>query len=144
MLNETRVSPTEAHRLMTTEGFTYLDVRTDAEFAMGHPEGAFNVPFLLESGAGMVPNPSFIEVVAGTFSKDTKLIVGCKAGGRSARATEALYAAGFLAVLDQNAGWDGHKGTFGELVTAGWSRCGLPVAAVAAPGRTYAELAELS
>ena len=37
-----------------------------------------------------------------------------------------LEAAGFVAVVDQRAGWDGERGPFGEVVTPGWKRAGLP------------------
>ena len=40
-----RISPTEAHEKMRSEGFTYVDVRTEGEFLEGRPAGAINVPF---------------------------------------------------------------------------------------------------
>ena len=39
-----RISPEEAHAKVTNEGYAYVDVRTEAEFAAGHPAGAYNVP----------------------------------------------------------------------------------------------------
>lgn len=112
-----RISPAEAHAKMKDDGFTYVDVRTEDEFAAGHPTDAINVPF----------DPDFVATMSKRFAKDAPLIVGCKMGGRSARAAAALVEAGFTRVLDQRAGFDGTRGTFGELVEPGWSRCGLPV-----------------
>lgn len=111
-----RISPAEAHAKMKDEGFTYVDVRTPDEFAAGHPEGARNVPL----------DDAFIVEMAKAFAKDAKIIVGCKSGGRSARAAHELAIAGFTNVLDQRAGWDGTRGTFGEIVEPGWSRTDLP------------------
>jgi rhodanese-related sulfurtransferase len=111
-----RISPAEAHAKMVDEGFTYVDVRTPDEFASGHPAGAINVPL----------GDEFIAAIGARFAKDAPLIVGCKSGVRSARASRALDAAGFTRVFDQRAGWDGVRGTFGEITEPGWRRCGLP------------------
>lgn len=135
-----RISPAEAHTKMKDESFVYVDVRTEGEFAAGHPAGAFNVPVMNASAAGMEPNPDFVAVVARAFAKDAPLIVGCKMGGRSARAARALTEAGFTRVLDQGAGWDGTKGAFGELVEPGWSRVGLPTETGEPEQRSYATL----
>ena len=43
-MSDEPISPQDAHDLMTREGYTYVDVRTEGEFANGHPEGAVNVP----------------------------------------------------------------------------------------------------
>lgn len=128
MSDVTRISPAEAHAKMKDEAFTYVDVRTDEEFADGHPEGAVNVPFMRTSPSGMEPNPAFLSTMERAFEKDAPLVVGCKMGGRSARAAQALTGAGFTRVLDQRAGWDGTRGTFGEITEPGWSRTALPTA----------------
>jgi len=127
----TRLSPAEAHAKMRDEGFVYVDVRPEDEFAAGHPEGAYNVPFTHEA---------FLEVMSRVFDRSAPLIVGCKLGKTSVRAAKALLAAGFTRVVEQRAGWDGARGTFGELVEPGWSRCGLPAGAGAPEGRAYASL----
>jgi rhodanese-related sulfurtransferase len=125
---------------MTGEAFTYVDVRTEDEFEAGHPEGAVNVPLMLAGAAGMSPNPDFLPVMEKVFAKDAAIIVGCKMGGRSARAAQALTQAGFSRVLDQSGGWDGTKGTFGELITPGWSRASLPTETGQPEERSYAAL----
>ena len=111
-----RISPAEAHAKMTAEGFTYVDVRTPEEFAEGRPAGAINVPL----------GDDFVRAMEAKFAKDAPIVVGCKAGGRSLRAANALIAAGFTNVLDQRAGFDAARGAFGEVTEPGWSRAGLP------------------
>ncbi len=113
-----RIGPAEAHAKTRDEGFVYVDVRSEDEFAAGHPAGAVNVPSSLAD---------FVSVMEKRFGKEGAIILGCKSGNRSLRAAKALEAAGFTRVLDQRAGWDGARGTFGELVEPGWSRAGLPV-----------------
>lgn len=128
MTEPTRISPAEAHARMQDEGYTYVDVRTPEEFAEGRPEGSVNVPFLIQGEGGLVPNPAFLDRMAKLFAKQAKLVVGCKAGGRSLKAAKALLEAGYANVLDQRAGWDGSRSAFGELTEPGWSRVGLPTA----------------
>lgn len=135
-----RVSPAEAHTKMKDEAFTYVDVRTEEEFEAGHPEGAFNVPWMLASPSGMSPNSEFVAVMESAFAKDAPLIVGCKAGGRSAKAAQALERAGFTNLLDQRAGWDGARGSFGEVTEPGWSRISLPSETGAPTEHAYATL----
>jgi rhodanese-related sulfurtransferase len=89
---------------------------------------------------GMTPNPSFLEVMTATFLKDAKIVVGCKTGGRSLRAAEALAAHGYLNVLDQRAGWDGVRDPFGQIREPGWSRAGLPAEKGAPAGCAYGDL----
>ena len=45
---------------------------------------------------------------------------------RSLKAQAMLVAAGFTNVLEQRAGWDGARGSFGEVIEEGWKRAGLP------------------
>jgi len=134
-----RVSPQEAFDLVK-DGWSYVDVRSEPEFAAGHPAGSFNVPIAHMGGGGMTPNPDFLAVMEKAFGKEAKIVVGCKAGGRSLRAAQALVGAGFTNVIDQRAGWDGAPGAFGQTAEPGWSRVGLPVATGAAAGRDYADV----
>ena len=135
-----RVGAEEARRLIEIEGHAYVDVRTVEEFDAGHPEGAYNVPIALSGPMGMQPNGDFVAVMERTFAKDARIVVGCKMGGRSLRAAEALVAAGFSNVVDQRAGFDGARDPFGRLTEPGWRPAGLPVATKAADGRSWAEL----
>jgi rhodanese-related sulfurtransferase len=136
-----RVSPEDAKQLVDEEGYAYLDVRSIQEFDQGHPEGAYNIPLLHMTPAGMQPNPDFMEVVRSIFEPDAKIVVGCKAGGRSLKAAQAMAQAGYSQVIDQRAGFVGATDPFGQVVEPGWQRKGLPVATRPEPGRSYAELA---
>jgi rhodanese-related sulfurtransferase len=122
-----RVSPAEAHRLVQEEGYTFVDVRTEAEFAAGRPAGAKLVPWAFSGPSGMTPNPDFVATMSSTFTKDAKLVLGCRSGGRSLKAAQALAAAGFTNVVDQRAGWDGARNSFGQVTEKGWAAEGLPV-----------------
>jgi rhodanese-related sulfurtransferase len=130
-----RISPGEASAKLL-EGWTYVDVRTTQEFEAGHPAGALNVPISHQEG----PNPDFVRVMSASFAKDAKIVVGCKAGGRSLRAAQALVAEGFTNVLDQRAGWDGARNPFGQIVEQGWQKAGLPTEDGAPAGRSWEDL----
>lgn len=139
MTEHKRISPQEAQDKLD-EGYTYVDVRSEPEFKEGHPKGAFNVPLMHMGAGGMTPNPDFLRVMNAAFAKDAKLVLGCKAGGRSMRAAIALTADGFTDVIDQRAGWDGARDAFGQLSEPGWSRAGLPIEMGEPDGRAYATL----
>jgi rhodanese-related sulfurtransferase len=133
------VSPAEA-KALCEEGYVYLDVRSEPEFADGHPAGAYNVPFLHKAATGLVPNEDFLAVMTARFPREQALVVGCRSGARSAKAAAALVAAGYTNVVDQRAGFEGVRDPFGALTDPGWRPLGLPTA-TEAPGRSYLELA---
>jgi rhodanese-related sulfurtransferase len=136
-----RVTPIEAEALLK-EGWAYVDVRSIPEFDEGHPVGAANVPLLHFQNGRMAPNPDFAAVVASNFPKDTKLVLGCKAGGRSLQAAALLESAGYTNVVDMRGGFHGERDAMGRVACAGWAESGLPVENTAPPDRTYAELAK--
>lgn len=120
-----RVSPEDAKRLLD-EGWVYVDVRTPEEFAAGHPAGAYNVPL----------GPELVPAIEALFpSRETEIVVGCQAGGRSLRALGLLEQAGYTRVVDQRAGWGGNG------AEPGWSAAGLPTETAAQPGRSWREIA---
>ena len=135
----TRVSPEEAKRLMEAEGYVYVDVRSIPEFEAGHPEGAYNVPWKHLDASGSSDNEDFLQVMETAFGKDAKLVLGCKTGGRSLAAAEALAAQGFAHVVDQRAGFVGTFGPAGP--EPGWAPKGLPTSQSAEPGRAWSDLA---
>lgn len=134
-----RVSPPEAADLLK-QGWRYVDVRSIPEFDDGHPQGAANVPLLHMQGGRMAPNPDFQRVMAANFPKDAQLVVGCKAGGRSAQAAALLEAAGYTSVVDMRGGYHGERDPMGRVNTPGWLEAGLPVEKTAAPGDSYSDL----
>jgi rhodanese-related sulfurtransferase len=73
------------------------------------------------------------------FGKAEKLVVGCKAGGRSKKAADALAQAGFQELVDMTAGWDGSRDAFGQALP-GWSKKGLPVEQGKPNGQAYADV----
>jgi len=137
-----RVSPEEALDLMEKEGYVYLDVRSIPEFDQGHPTGAYNVPLLHMTPGGMDSNPDFLDVVKKTFPPDQKIVVGCKAGGRSLRAAQQLEQAGYTQVVDQRAGFVGAADQFGRLAEPGWQPKNLPTSTAPEIGHSYEELAK--
>jgi rhodanese-related sulfurtransferase len=130
----------DAHDLQQ-QGHTYVDVRSTVEFAHGHPAGAVNVPLLEpdERTGQMTPNPDFMRVMAATFPPETRLLIGCQAGGRSMRAAQMLEASGFTDVTNVRGGFAGSGGAFGGG-DPGWAPSGLPVATEDEPGAAYQAL----
>lgn len=133
-----RVSPLEASKLLD-EGHVYLDVRTEEEFAAGHPRGARNIPFLRTAPGGTKQNPDFMAVVTATYALDTPIVVGCRSGVRSLKAAILMTSAGFSRVVDQRAGYDGERGLFGQVIEPGWVANALPTELVT-EGGSYAEI----
>ena len=102
------VSPAEVGRLKT-EGkpVQLVDVRTPAEYAEVHAEGAELVPLdRLDPAAVMA---------ARSGSGDEPVYVLCRSGSRAAKAVERFRAAGFPNVLSVEGG------------TQAWELAGLPV-----------------
>jgi len=136
-----RIVPKEAAALLA-EGWIYLDVRSIPEFEQGHPTGAANVPLLHFQNGRMAPNADFQRVVEANFAKDAKLVVGCKAGGRSLQAATLMEAAGYTNVVDMRGGYHGERDPFGRASVPGWASEGLPIETTAAPDKTYETLSK--
>jgi rhodanese-related sulfurtransferase len=136
-----RLTPLEAARRIDEDGYAYVDVRTVEEFELGHPSGAFNVPWLLKRSDAQ-PNPHFLSTLLAKFPKQRGLVVGCQSGNRSRGASAALLAAGFEHVVEQRAGYGGEKDAFGKLIELGWERAGLPTETTTEPGHRYCELCD--
>jgi rhodanese-related sulfurtransferase len=124
-----QLEPQQAHQtLQGNSDATYLDVRTEQEFAQGHPAGAVNIPFVFIKGPGqMEPNPDFAAVAEKILPKSKKLVVGCLSGGRSQRACEALEQAGYSDLSNVRGGFGGARDGSGQVIVAGWRDAGLPV-----------------
>ena len=138
------IGVTEAHRLLQQgEGCIYLDVRSVPEYQNGHPEGAVNVPLLDVDPVQqrMLPNQDFLVVVSAAFPKESRLLVGCQMGGRSAKAAEVLAEAGYTDVTNVKGGFGGvYDRATGLVVEPGWLPSGLPVEQGNPQGRAYADL----
>lgn len=106
--------PGDADRFLES-GSPYLDVRTPAEFAAGHPPKAINVDFL---GAGEDFVQQVEKALPAAKADGKPIVIGCKSGGRSARAAAMLAAAGYNPggiLIDVQGGFDA------------WLSTGLPV-----------------
>ena len=134
-----RVTPDEAAKLLE-QGWKYVDVRSIPEFEQGHPEGAYNVPFMHSGPDGMTPNPDFLTVMESAFSMQDNLVLGCRSGNRSLRAATILAGEGFDTVVDMRGGFDGERAPGGGVTCEGWQSRSLPVTTEPAQGRSYNEL----
>lgn len=132
------VSSTRAVALLRA-GYTFVDVRSELEFAAGHPPGATNVPLRHVSGDRLVDNDEFLPVMRKTFKKSARLIVGCHSGARSRTARNLLEAEGYAEVAELQNGFAGSRDAFGRHV-AGWRDLDLPVELGQPAGRSYAAL----
>lgn len=122
------IAPERAYELLQ-KNWTYLDVRTVAEFATGHVPGAKNIWFGEWRGPDLIKNPRFLEIVRASFPMGCHLIVSCQTGKeRATQATEQLTSAGFFNVLRMRGGFDAERDIAGNVVFAGWRMRELPVA----------------
>ena len=137
------VTPQQAHDILTRDAsVVYIDVRTEREFANGHPAGAVNIPVAFPDPArGMMANPDFVSVVERNFSTDRKIIVGCQAGPRSTAAARMLEQAGYQDISNLLGGFGGMRDPMGRVIAPGWSASGLPVSNDNGEEVNYASLA---
>jgi rhodanese-related sulfurtransferase len=139
-MSKTDVTAEEAHKLLgANSGYIYLDVRSIPEFEAGRPPGAINIPIAEPnpSTGQMEFNPNFRRIVDSKIPHDAKVIVGCKSGGRSARACEFLRGEGYTNVLNMVGGFGGVTSPDGQIVEPGWSTSGYPIEKGDAGERNY-------
>lgn len=137
--------PSEVKALLEGKGgYVYIDVRTEGEFAEGHVPNSLNIPvlFLNKSAGRREANESFLSVVIAHVPKDAKVIVGCRSGGRSARAQRMMVAAGYKNVTNMEGGFLGKRNSKGEVVIAGWSKLGYPSETGDGGAKSYKTLKE--
>jgi rhodanese-related sulfurtransferase len=137
------VSAQEANEIMQKDASViYLDVRSTQEFEQGHPLRAINIPIMnLVPGMGMVPNAEFVNVVEANIPKDASVLIGCKSGGRSARAVEILSQVGFQNLANVRSGFVGAMDMTGRIVEPGWSLLNLPQCSACEENASYVRLA---
>jgi len=140
------VNAQEAYDLMKEDPeYIYLDVRSVPEFEAGHPARAINIPLLhFAPETGMSPNQDFPAVVEAALAKDAKLVVGCKSGGRSARACEVMSQMGYSNVANVRGGFVGAMDNFGRVSEPGWSMRNLPTCTECGDDARYEALAAKS
>src|SRR5436309_9602535 len=137
------ITPQQAHEILQEEvGPVYIDVRTEPEFAGGHPQGAVNIPVAFpDPGRGMVMNADFVKVVESHFPKDKKIVVGCQAGPRSKAAAGLLQQAGYQDLPHMDGGYGGMRDPLGTDIAPGWASLALPVSQANGAGASNESLA---
>jgi len=109
----------------------YIDVRTVAEFALGHPKiRCVNIPviFRYPNSDRVLDNDAFPLVVSHTLSEADIVIVGSARNARAQRATKIMVNSG-LSKIQSLA--DGHSG---------WMKAGMPSTKDNRDGVSYASL----
>lgn len=137
-----QITPQQAHELLQQDATVmYLDVRTEPEFTAAHPQKGVNIPaFFFQAPGRPSPNPDFLNVVEANIPKETTIIVGCQAGGRSQRAAETLAQAGYANLANMMGGFGGGQDQQGNAIP-GWRDAGLPISTDNGEGVSYASLA---
>ena len=140
------INSQEAYDLMEADPeYIYLDVRSVPEFEAGHPIRAINIPIMnFAPGTGMSPNQDFQAVVEAALAKDAKLVVGCKTGGRSARACELMGQLGYTNLANVWGGFVGAMDNMGRVSEPGWSMLNLPTCTACGDEARYETLAAKS
>lgn len=136
------ITPQQAHEMLAANAdAVYIDVRTEREFANGHPQGAVNIPVAFPDPArGMMVNSDFVKIVEANFPKEKKIVVGCQAGPRSNAAAGMLQQAGFQDVSNMLGGFGGMRDQMGNVSAPGWAASGLPVSNDNGEGVSYQSL----
>ncbi|KAK6232272.1 hypothetical protein QUC31_010505 [Theobroma cacao] len=133
------VNAEEAKKLIADEGYAVLDVRDKSQFDRAHIKSCYHVPLFIENQdndpgtiikrtlhnnfSGLFfglpftkPNPHFVQSVKSQFSPDSKLLLVCQEGLRSAAAANKLEQAGFQKIACMTSGLQTAKpGTFDSV-----------------------------
>ncbi|KAK7285512.1 hypothetical protein RJT34_20286 [Clitoria ternatea] len=133
------VNAETAKELVEGDGYAVLDVRDKTQFERAHIKSCHHVPLFVENKdndpgtiikrtlhnnfSGLFfglpftkPNPEFVQSVKSQFPPESKLLVVCQEGLRSAAAAEKLENAGFLDVACITSGLQTVKsGTFDSV-----------------------------
>ncbi len=139
------LSAKEAYDAVTAERqkVLFLDVRTEAELMFVGMTGEVDVqvPFVelahptawdeKNNRLQLVPHPSFLATVEAALArkglgKADKVLVMCRSGDRSAKAVNALAAAGYANVWSVYDGFEGDLSKEGHRTVNGWKNAGLP------------------
>jgi len=143
MMASERIDVKRAREILDTDpGSVYLDVRTEQEFAEGHPERAINVPIGTPNPMmqRLDPNPDFLDVVRASLPEHTPIVVGCKAGPRAELAANLLSQSGYPKVRWVLGGFHGMTDALGNILAPGWRQLGFPESRDAGEGIGYPSL----
>lgn len=125
-----RIDAERAAELMSTDqGYVFIDVRMEHEYAQGHVPNAQNIPVMVKGrgGVGIELNRAFVQSVTSQFPSDARIILGCQKGGRSNKAAELLSDAGYTNLHDMRGGLVGETDPLGNITFPGWTSRGLPI-----------------
>jgi rhodanese-related sulfurtransferase len=134
------LTPAEAAEMAKSPGCYIVDVRSIAEYRLiGHPVSAHCVPitFWNERRQSFEPNPDFIRDIEERFKTSDVLIFICRSGGRSQRAAEQAFRAGFPKVFNIKEGFEGQPDERGYRTVGGWKNSGLPYTYEVNPDQAY-------
>jgi len=143
------LNPQQAYEIMQTNGAQtlFLDIRSRAEVNfLGTPTIAdANVPYMelndwyawnaKSHGFKMEVNSEFADSVAARLTekglkKDSRIILMCRSGDRSAKAVDLLAKLGYRQVYSVTEGFEGDLANDGnqrgQRVVNGWKNAGLP------------------
>jgi rhodanese-related sulfurtransferase len=81
------------------ERFLLVDVREESEWAAGHAAGAVHI------GKGIIER----DIETRAPDKNTKIVLYCGGGYRSALAADALQKMGYASVISLDGGWRGYQ-----------------------------------
>ncbi|KAM7530138.1 hypothetical protein LguiB_033548 [Lonicera macranthoides] len=133
------VNGEEAKNLIAVEGYAILDVRDVTQYDRAHIKASHHIPLFIENRDNDIgtivnrtlhnnfsglfyglpftkPNPEFVQSVKSQFSPDSKLLLVCQGGMRSAGAANKLEEAGFQNIACISSGLQSVKpGTFDSV-----------------------------
>nr|AKM76378.1 rhodanese/cell cycle control phosphatase superfamily protein [Geranium phaeum] len=130
------VNGDEAKQLVNNEGYSIVDVRDKSQFDRAHINNCYHVPLFIENKdndlgtivkrqlhnnfSGLFyglpftkPNPEFVQTVKSQLPPESKVLIVCQEGLRSASAADRLEQAGFENIACITSGLQSVKpGTF--------------------------------
>ena len=104
----TNVDPTAFLTTASQSGTVVVDVRTPAEYAAGHIDGAINIDV----------EASTFDAEIAKLDKNATYAVYCHSGRRSGLATDAMGKAGFTHVYNLSGGMTDLQSAGGQVVTS--------------------------
>lgn len=153
----------EANQVITKnpKGTLFLDIRTRAEINfLGMPKNAdANIPYFTPDSweqfdskkkiFKLAPNSNFLTAVEERLkekglNKDSKVVLMCRSGSRSAKASNLMKKAGYTNVYTVVDGFEGDKSkdaaTKGQRVVNGWKNSNMPWSYKLDQGKMYTEM----
>lgn len=152
------VTALEAHEMLQDDAVVFIDIRSRAEVSfLGMPvEADVNIPYMImpmmaeynaeKQGYGLEINPDFPSVFqsyadAHGIGADTRIILMCRSGSRSARAADLLFDMGYPNVYSVIDGFEGDTSkddaTKGQRTVNGWKNGGLQWSYSIRPDQVY-------